>query len=125
MKWQQKEREASLTPRAPGTQGCEGQLQPGPVYGGLNSTRISVKNDATTRISKLTSGKQVHLKTRNMRNIRNRERGSRKSASTGNRERGTISRDNMNRRNKRAKSRKNRRRRGHMKRSSRIQIPRG
>jgi hypothetical protein len=60
-----------------------------------------------------------------MRNIRNRERGSRKGVSTGNRKRGTISRDDTNRRNKRAKRRKNRRRRGHMKRSSRIQIPQG
>jgi hypothetical protein len=91
----------------------------------LNSPRISVKNDATTRISKLTSRKQVHLKTRNMRNIRNTEKGSRKGASTRNRKRGTISRDNTDGRNKRAKSKKNRRRRSHMKRSSRIQIPRG
>jgi hypothetical protein len=34
MKCQQEEHEASITPRAPRTQGCEGQLQPGPVYGG-------------------------------------------------------------------------------------------
>jgi hypothetical protein len=91
----------------------------------LNSTRISVKNDATTRISKLTSRKKIYLKARNMRNIRNRERGSREGASTGNRKRGTISRDNTDRRNKRTKSRKNRRHRSHMKRSSRIQIPWG
>jgi hypothetical protein len=70
----------------------------------LNSTRISVKNDATTRISELASRKQVHLKTRNMRNIKNRKGGSRKGASTRNRERGTISSENTNRRKERAKS---------------------
>jgi hypothetical protein len=91
----------------------------------LNSTRINVKNDGTTRISKLTSRKKIHLKARNMRNIRNRKRGNREGASTGNRKRCTISRDNTDRRNERTKSRKNRRRRSHMKGSSRIQIPRG
>jgi hypothetical protein len=55
----------------------------------LNSTRIYVKNNATTRISELASRKQVHLKTRNMKNIRNKKGGSRKGASTRNRKRGT------------------------------------
>jgi hypothetical protein len=91
----------------------------------LNRTRLSVKNDATTRIGELASREKVHLKARNMRNIRDRERGSRKGASTRNRNRGTISRDNTDRRNKRPKSRQDRRLRGHMKGSSRIQIPRG
>jgi hypothetical protein len=91
----------------------------------LNSTRISVKNNATTRISELASRKQVHLKTRNMRNIRNRKEGSRKGASTRNRERGTISSEYTNKRNERVKSGQNRRIRSHMEGSSRIQIPRG
>jgi hypothetical protein len=86
----------------------------------LNSTRISIKNDATTRISELASRKQVYLKTRNMRNIRNRKGGSRKDASTRNRERGTISSNNMNKRNDRAKSGQNRRIKSHMEGSSRI-----
>jgi hypothetical protein len=89
----------------------------------LNSTRISVKNDATTRVSELTSRELVHRKTRNMRNIRNRKRRSRKSAPTRDRKRGTISRENTDRRNKRVNSGQKRRIRGHMKRSSRIQIP--
>jgi hypothetical protein len=55
-----------------------------------------------------------------MRNIRNRERGSREGASTGNRKRCTISRDNTDRRNERTKSRKNGRHISHMKGSSRI-----
>jgi hypothetical protein len=63
----------------------------------LNSTRIRVKNDATTRSSELASRKQVHLKMRNIRNIRNRKGGSRKGASTRNRKRGTISSENINR----------------------------
>jgi hypothetical protein len=91
----------------------------------LNSTRIRVKNDVTTRISELASRKQVHLKTRNMRNIRNRKGGSRKGASTRNRKRGTISSENINRRKERAKSGQNRRIRSLMEGSSRIQIPRG
>ena len=69
----------------------------------LNRTRISVKNDATTRVSKLASRKQVHSKTRNMRNIRNKEGRSRKSALTRNRERSTISSENTKRRIKRTK----------------------
>jgi hypothetical protein len=60
-----------------------------------------------------------------MKNIRNRERGSREGASTGNRKRCTISHDNTDKRNERMKSRKNRRCRSHMKGSFRIQIPRG
>jgi hypothetical protein len=55
-----------------------------------------------------------------MRNIRNRERGSREGASTENRKRCTISRDNTDRRNERTKSRKNGRHISHMKGSSRI-----
>jgi hypothetical protein len=69
--------------------------------------------------------KQVHLKTRNMRNVRNRKRESRKGASTRNRKRGTISSENINRRNERVKNGQNRGIRGHMEGSSRIQIPRG
>jgi hypothetical protein len=91
----------------------------------LNSTRIRVKNDTTTRISELASRKQVHRKTRNMRKVRNRKRGSRKGASTRNRKRGTIRSENINMRNERAKNRQNRGIRGHMEESSRIQIPRG
>jgi hypothetical protein len=91
----------------------------------LNSTRIRVKNDATTRISELASRKQVHLKTRNMGNIRNIKGGSRKGASTRNRKRGTISSEDINMRNKRAKSGQNRRIRSHREGSSRIQIPQG
>jgi hypothetical protein len=70
----------------------------------LNSTRISVKNDATTKVSELTSREHVHLKTRNMRNIRNKKRRSRKSAPTRDMKRGTISRENTDRRNERANS---------------------
>jgi hypothetical protein len=91
----------------------------------LNSTRISVKNDATTRVNELTSREQVHLKTRNKRNIRNRKRRSRKSAPTRDTKRCIISHENTDRRNERANSGQKRRIRGHMKRSSRIQIPRG
>jgi hypothetical protein len=86
---------------------------------------MSVKNDATTRFSELTSREQVHLKMRNKRNIKNRKRRSRKSAPTRDRKRGTISRENTDRRNERANSGQKRRIRGHMKRSSRIQIPWG
>jgi hypothetical protein len=89
----------------------------------LNNTRISIKNDMTTRISELASRKQVYLKTRDMRNIRKGE--SRKGASIRNRKRGTISSENTNRRNERAKSGQNKRIRSHMEGSSRIQIPRG
>jgi hypothetical protein len=91
----------------------------------LNNTRVRIKNDATTRISELASRKQVHLKTRNMRNIRNRKGGSRKGASTRNRKRSTISSENINKRKERAKRGQNRRIRSHMEGSSRIQIPRG
>src|SRR3954462_4634294 len=42
----------------------------------LNRARVDIKNNSTTRISKLGSGKQVHGKARNMRNTRNRERRS-------------------------------------------------
>src|SRR3954467_15251448 len=91
----------------------------------LDNTRISIKNDATTRVSKLASREQIHLKKRNMRNIRNRKRRSRKGPQTRNRKRGTISRENTDRRRERTKSGQKRRLRGHMKGSSRIQIPRG
>jgi len=91
----------------------------------LNRTRIGVKNDATTRVSKLAGRKQVHGKTRNMRNIWNKKGRSRKSAPTRNRERSTISSENTKRRIKRSKRGESRRIRSHMKRSSRIQNPRG
>jgi hypothetical protein len=51
----------------------------------------------------LTGRKQVHGKTRNMRNIRDRERRIRKSAPTRNRKRSTISSENTNRRIKGSK----------------------
>jgi hypothetical protein len=79
----------------------------------------------STRISELASRKQVYLKTRNMRNIRNKKGGSRNGVSTRNRKRGTINSENMNRRNERAKSGQNRRIGSHKEGSSRIQIPWG
>jgi hypothetical protein len=91
----------------------------------LNKTRIGIENDATTGVSKLTGRKQVHSKTRNMRNIRNIKRGSRKSSLTRDRERRAISSYNTKRRIKRSKRGQNGRIRSHMKRSSRIQNPRG
>jgi hypothetical protein len=96
----------------------------GPSVSVLNRTRINIKNDPTTRISELSSGKQIHGKTGNMRNIRNRKGGSRKSATTSNRKRSTISSKNTNRKRKRTKRRKRGRIRRHVKRSSRIQNPR-
>src|SRR3954471_19569038 len=60
----------------------------------LDNTRISIKNDATTRVSKLASREQIHLKKRDMTNIRNRKRRSRKGAPTRNRKRGSINQEN-------------------------------
>src|SRR3954471_19115307 len=40
----------------------------------LDNTKISIKNDATTRVSKLASREQIHLKKRDMRNIRNKKK---------------------------------------------------
>jgi hypothetical protein len=60
-----------------------------------------------------------------MRNIRNRKGGSRKSATTSNGKRSAIGSKNINRKRKRSKRRKRGRIRRHVKRSSRVQNPRG
>ena len=69
----------------------------------LNRARVHIKNNSTTRIGKLGSGKQIHGKTRNMRNTRNRERQSGKSATTRNRKGCAIGSMNIEQEIKRAK----------------------
>ena len=91
----------------------------------LDRTRVNIKDDTTTRISKLTGRKQIHGKSRNMSNIRNRIRRSGKMASTSNRKWSTISSEDMNRRIQRSKRGQSGRMRRHMKRSSRVQNPWG
>jgi hypothetical protein len=44
----------------------------------LDITRMSIKDNTATRISNLSSGKQIHGKMRNMRNIGDRKGGNRK-----------------------------------------------
>jgi hypothetical protein len=90
----------------------------------LDRTRISIKNDTTTGFSKLSIEKEIHGKTRNMRNIRNRKRRSGNVAATSNRKRSAINSENINRKIKRSERRESGRIRGHVKRSSRIQIAR-
>jgi hypothetical protein len=57
----------------------------------LNRTGIKVESDATTRVNNLTTGKELHVKLRNMRNRRNMKRGSTKNASTNDWEGGVPS----------------------------------
>ena len=89
----------------------------------LNRARVDIKNNTTTRISKLGGGREIHGKTRNMRNTRNRERRSGKSATTSNRKGCDIGSENVDREIKRSKRIQSRRIRRHMKRSSRVQNP--
>jgi hypothetical protein len=88
-------------------------------------SRISIENDATIGVSNLTGRKQVHGKTRNMRNSRNIKIRSRKGSPTRDKERRAISSDNTKRRIKRSKRGHDGRMRSYMKRISRIQNPRG
>jgi hypothetical protein len=90
----------------------------------LDIIRISIKDDTTTRISKLSSRKQIHGKTRNKRKIRDRKEGSRKGAMTNNRKISTISSKDIKRKLKRVKRGQYIRVRGHMERSSRVLEPR-
>jgi hypothetical protein len=71
----------------------------------LNGTRVGIKNNTTTSISKLGSGKEIHGKTRNMRTTGNRTRRSRKDATTSNRKRSAIGSENIKRKIKRSKGR--------------------
>jgi len=71
----------------------------------LNRTRVGIKNDMTARISKLGSGKEIHGKTRNMRNTRNQKRRSGKDATTSNRKRCAIGSENIKRKIERSKRR--------------------
>ena len=91
----------------------------------LNRARVGIKNYTTTRISKLGSAQEVHGKTGNMRNTRNRERRSGKDVSTSNRQRSAIGSKNIERKIKRSKRRQARRIIRHMKGSSRVQNPWG
>jgi hypothetical protein len=90
----------------------------------LDIIRIGIKDDTTTRISKLSSRKQIHGKTRNKRKIRDRKEGSRKDAMTNNRTISTISSKDIKRKLKRVKRGQHIRVRGHMERSSRVLEPR-
>jgi hypothetical protein len=71
----------------------------------LERTRILIKNDTKTKISKLSIGKEIHGKTRNMRNIRNRKGRSKNVAATSNIKRSGNNSDNINRKNKRSERR--------------------
>jgi hypothetical protein len=69
----------------------------------LDRFRISIKENTTTRVSSLSDRKQIYSKARNKRNIRNREGGSRESATTGDRKGSVISSKNRKRKIKRMK----------------------
>jgi hypothetical protein len=69
----------------------------------LDRNRISIKENTTTRVSSLSDRKQIHSKARNKRNIRNREGGSRESATAGDRKRSAIGSKNRKRKIKRTK----------------------
>jgi hypothetical protein len=69
----------------------------------LDRNRISIKENTTTRISSLSDRKQIHSEARNKRNIRNREEGSRKSATAGDRKESVVGSKNRKRKIKRTK----------------------
>jgi hypothetical protein len=71
----------------------------------LDRTRISIKDNTTTRISNLSSGKQIHGKSRNKRNIGNKKGRSGKGVATSDRKGSAVSSKNRKRKLKRAKER--------------------
>jgi hypothetical protein len=69
----------------------------------LDRNRISIKEKTTTRVSCLSDRMQIHSEARNKRNIRNREGGSRESATAGDRKGSAIGSMNRKRKIKRTK----------------------
>lgn len=89
-RWQEKDREASEAPRGPEHHNDEDQPRPNSRVAVVNSTRIDIENNTTTRASKMASKKELHNKSRNMNYKRNKKTCSAKSALTSNRKRTTI-----------------------------------
>jgi hypothetical protein len=71
----------------------------------LDRKRISIKENMTTRVGRLSDRKQIHSEARKKRNNRNREGGSRESSTASDMKGSAISSKNRKRKIKRTKRR--------------------